>query len=633
MLNMLKKFILCIFFTFMVLFIISCKDNGKEITDIKFNDYEQKQDIDEFSIYDLSFEVTYDDNTVNKVYVTKDMLSKEDLDKLNTIGMHEIKINYLDKVITLNINLTNYYEVTYILDGNIVDTQIVEHGENSTIPDESITNKDGYTFIDWNHNGNNITENTIIIGRYGINKYEVKFIINDLETYEEVRYYNNDEIIDKETFEELERKYNIEIQEVLINDKNYNSDKINKDTIIEINTVDNLSKKTKSKDILPDNEYESYDVCVAFSNSFNFNKIIKSDILSETDLVHFSSYFKNYLVNEKDLFNVYYVIKENKDYIIIQSQVNAEKIYKYSSNLKYKFSHITGWYEEYHNLILEKEVLNGYDSGIYFKFEKGVFQFETVYNDRKFEIDYYKRFYKVYNESESLREYEFSILHHDLGEGKVTLENYLFQERSGRSNAVLFKVKKYINLIGYAEGNVYLKNVKFDDIRWYEVSDESYINTHVGDRSIFIKIRKINGVIDGFAFKDDVINVEANYYMLYQERYFSKYDIKFNDILAIKLSKEEIDEIFNTSDIYCINEINIVSRFYFIENIENILYIKVISGTLEEEKYKSVIENHFGEFYETLKDFIMSDISFETKNDKIIYYSYISLDNIKDLYN
>lgn len=78
---MLKKFILCIFFTFMVLFIISCKDNEKEIIDIKFNDYEQKQDIDEFSIYDLSFEVTYDDNTVNKVYVTKDMLSKEDLDK------------------------------------------------------------------------------------------------------------------------------------------------------------------------------------------------------------------------------------------------------------------------------------------------------------------------------------------------------------------------------------------------------------------------------------------------------------------------------------------------------------------------------------------------------------------------
>lgn len=57
------------------------------------------------------------------------------------------------------------------------------------------------------------------------------------------------------------------------------------------------------------------------------------------------------------------------------------------------------------------------------------------------------------------------------------------------------------------------------------------------------------------------------------------------------------------------------------------------SGTLEEENYKSIIENQLGEFYETLKDFIISDISFETKNDKIIYYSYIPLDNIKDLYN
>ena len=105
--------------------------------------------------------------------------------------------------------------------------------------------------------------------------------------------------------------------------------------------------------------------------------------------------------------------------------------------MKYKFSYITGWYEEYHNLILEKEVLNGYDSGIYFKFEKGVFQFETVYNDRKFEIDYYKRFYKVYNESESLREYEFSILHYDLFEGKdKTVKTY--DEKGNEKNGVDF---------------------------------------------------------------------------------------------------------------------------------------------------------------------------------------------------
>ena len=54
---------------------------------------------------------------------------------------------------------------------------------------------------------------------------------------------------------------------------------------------------------------------------------------------------------------------------------------------------------------------------------------------------------------------------------------------------------------------------------------------------------------------------------------------------------------------------------------------------MEEDIYNSEIENQLGEFYEKLKEYLIKDVSFETKNNKIIYYSYISLENIKDLYN
>lgn len=178
-----------------LLFVIGCDEKEKEIIDVKLCDYEQRQDIDDFSIYDLFLLVTYDDNTINNVNISKDMISESDLFKLNELGYHNIKINYLDQVVILNISLTNYYNVSYILDGNIVNTQIVEHGENAITPDEIITNKEGYTFYGWNHDGKNITENTIIIGKYEIHKYEVKFIIDDVVIDTQQVQFGNDAVL------------------------------------------------------------------------------------------------------------------------------------------------------------------------------------------------------------------------------------------------------------------------------------------------------------------------------------------------------------------------------------------------------------------------------------------------------
>lgn len=79
---------------FLLLFFISCND--KKIMNIQLDDYEVIQDIDEFNIYDLSLVLTYNDGTTNKVYITKDMISDNDLSKLSVSGSHIIKINYLD---------------------------------------------------------------------------------------------------------------------------------------------------------------------------------------------------------------------------------------------------------------------------------------------------------------------------------------------------------------------------------------------------------------------------------------------------------------------------------------------------------------------------------------------------------
>lgn len=170
----LREILKSVFLIALLFIITACKEPN--IADIKLSDYDIKQDVDDFNINDLTLEVIFDDNTIDIVKVTEDMLPKEDLDKLNNIGIHEINIKYLDKVIPLHINLTDYYNVTYIVDGEIVETQVVEHGKDALFPDESLTNKEGYTFIGWNHDGKNITKDTTIECTYEISKYEVKFI-------------------------------------------------------------------------------------------------------------------------------------------------------------------------------------------------------------------------------------------------------------------------------------------------------------------------------------------------------------------------------------------------------------------------------------------------------------------------
>ena len=55
------------------------------------------------------------------------------------------------------------HTVIYIADGVVIDTQTVEHGKDAVAPE--VPAKAGYTGV-WNHDGKNITEDTVITAVY-----------------------------------------------------------------------------------------------------------------------------------------------------------------------------------------------------------------------------------------------------------------------------------------------------------------------------------------------------------------------------------------------------------------------------------------------------------------------------------
>jgi len=72
----------------------------------------------------------------------------------------------------------NKYTVKYVVDGEVKDTQTVEHGKAAAAPE--IPAKTGYDQVapEWNHDGKNITSDLTIEAVYTINKYTVKYVVD-----------------------------------------------------------------------------------------------------------------------------------------------------------------------------------------------------------------------------------------------------------------------------------------------------------------------------------------------------------------------------------------------------------------------------------------------------------------------
>jgi len=619
------RIILKSMFVMMLLFIITgC--NEPSVVDIKLSEDNIKQNINDFNITDLNLTVTYDNNTVNIVNVTNEMISKEDLDKLNVVGKHDIKINYLDKVITLNINLTNYYEVTFILDDKVVDTQTVEHGMDAILPNESTTNKEGYTFIGWNHDGKNITEDTIIIGTYEINTYEVKFIINDLEIYEENRTFIYGETLNNDLLLYFENKYKIQIEKILIDNNIYNNEIITKNCTIQIFTEDYYSDKSNNKSDLNNVNNIEYELCVAFSNEFDSIKIIESKIINNSDVKQYIEYFKNYIFTDKDAFNVYFVINEGIDYVIIQAQYNNNKAYIFKSNLSFNFSDMLDNYKKSHNIKLSNEFINDLDGGINFKYTQNVFQFDALYENEKYELDYNDKFYKVYKDYEELRNFKYitSVSHMY----RLLIHQLLYTEISGVTRLAYFDVYNHINIVGYTDISPYSSSFTFDNIRWYEFSDLEELPKKIGLRRNYIKLRKLKGNIKEFVFKDDEINVECELFFDYNGTKFSDEFVNGGRII-LRFFESEINSIQNGQNI--IDRIKYGTSYIKPEEIDNELYIMFLSSTVRDSVYNNLMKTELEQYYDELIDYVLKDYIKVTSNNVTKYYSCLSVNDIKEL--
>ena len=92
----------------------------------------------------------------------KQIPQKAGYDKTAPYWNHDGKNIIADTTITA-VYTINKYTVTYVADGETVDTQTVEHGKNAAAP--QIPGKDGYTAA-WDKDGKNINEDVIITAVY-----------------------------------------------------------------------------------------------------------------------------------------------------------------------------------------------------------------------------------------------------------------------------------------------------------------------------------------------------------------------------------------------------------------------------------------------------------------------------------
>ena len=131
-----------------------------------------------------------------KTYVAlygESIISPEvNIEGINFIGWDQ-EFDY----VTNNMNIyANYeiinYTVSYLVNKDVIKTEIVNHGENGTAPKLPII--EGYYFLEWNNSFDKIKENTIVNAVYNRIEYTVSFKYNDKIISKQTVYYGDDAI-------------------------------------------------------------------------------------------------------------------------------------------------------------------------------------------------------------------------------------------------------------------------------------------------------------------------------------------------------------------------------------------------------------------------------------------------------
>ena len=182
-----KIFILLLVIPF--LFLASCDDNSDDPIDDN-NDQEATLSVDEMSLleryYYLEFDIssiklieTTIDGTKNVITLDETMILPSDIEKLKTVGSHNINITYNGLICTALINLVDKVHVTFTANNKLIYSQYHLSGSDVTDVPE-VPNIEGY-IGKWN-----VTDFTNVTTDLHV---EALYINNSANTVEEVVEY------------------------------------------------------------------------------------------------------------------------------------------------------------------------------------------------------------------------------------------------------------------------------------------------------------------------------------------------------------------------------------------------------------------------------------------------------------
>lgn len=128
--------------------------------------------------------IVYDEGKIKEIELSESMIASSDLNKLKTIGDHDIKVNYkgISETIKVKIIEDPYVRISFVNETMEIPDMLVEKGSRATLP---IPSKRGYTFIGW-YTGEGVNDgkfdnsmivdkNITLYARYIHNQYLISF--------------------------------------------------------------------------------------------------------------------------------------------------------------------------------------------------------------------------------------------------------------------------------------------------------------------------------------------------------------------------------------------------------------------------------------------------------------------------
>jgi len=169
------------------IFVVSACSLQKDVNiakiEVKENTIPDKIMVGEFDNAGIVLNIIYDDDSVEEMPVTTELIPEKYHSYLNTTGIYNIEILFkgFKTTITINIVEESIYTVNfYNGNGLLVASQQVEEGQSATAPTSELLTIPGFDFVGWDIDFSNITKDTNVYSIYaGI---ENTIDVNEIKT-------------------------------------------------------------------------------------------------------------------------------------------------------------------------------------------------------------------------------------------------------------------------------------------------------------------------------------------------------------------------------------------------------------------------------------------------------------------